>query len=348
MKVAVVSAAALPSPAPSYGGLESIAAYTAEALARDHEVTLFAAQGSRTEKATLFETVPPSYEPSREWPVEGAAWRKMAPELARFDVVFDHSHAFWAWKLKLERPRIRVVKVVHDLLPSFTPPPPGSYDVLAGVSRFHAKFLGARWGVPVAHLYNGIPTERMTYRAKKQGYLLYLSRLDPGKGAHVFLDILGRIGSPPAILAGDDDPAHGIDPRYRDRICERATRMGVDYLGAVSPEHKLELIANARAMVVPLDDPYREVFGIWIVESLASGTPVFTLDKGACQELVTRQSGGVADTAENLGEGIRAFVRGDFEFDPIACLEQGLKFDIGRTGQAYRELVTSLTRDDAS
>ena len=98
-------------------------------------------------------------------------------------------------------------------------------------------------------------------------------------------------------------------------------------------------------MLVPLADPYREVFGIWMVEALAAGTPVFTLDKGACQELVTRMTGGVADTAENLTEGLRLFLKGDFEFDPKACRQRALRFDIRVTSMDYAEVAESLMKD---
>ena len=342
MKVAVVSAAALPSPAPSYGGLESIAAYVAEELSEQHEVTMFAAQGSRTTKATLFETVPPQYEPSRDWPVEGAAWKRMEPELPKFDVVIDMSHAFHAYRHKLAHPEARVVKVVHDQLPSRTSPPPGSYDVLAGVSKFHAKLLEHYWGVPVTHLYNGIPTEQLHFSNRKDGYLLFLSRLDPGKGAHVFLNLVDKLGRPPAILAGDDDLRHGIDPHYRRAVLYRCVELGVDYRGQVTDAEKKELLAHARAVVVPLADPYREVFGIWIVEALASGTPVFTTAKGACEELMTRMSGAVAVNEDYLLEGLRRFLAGEFEFDPQTCREQARKFDISASGRAYEAVVRSL------
>jgi glycosyltransferase involved in cell wall biosynthesis len=345
MKVAVVSAAALPSPAPSYGGLESIAAYTAESLAEKHDVTLFAAKGSRTEKATLFETVAPAYEPSADFPIEHAAWEMMKDELPKFDVVFDHSHAFHAFRLKRQNRKVKVVKVFHDLLCSRTPPPRDTYDLLCGVSKFHGKFLEAQWGVPVGHLYNGIPTERLTYSAQKKDYILFLSRMDPGKGAHVFLDILqGLDDLPHAIIAGDDDPQHGISNEYRRMIAQRAGWLGVDYLGEVSDDKKKELLAGARMVLVPLADPYREVFGIWMVEALASGTPVFTLDKGACSEILNRKVGGVADTPENLRLGLQAWLRNDFEFDPLVCRTWGQRFDIRVTGEAYCETVDSLTK----
>ncbi len=340
MKVAVVSAAALPSPAPSYGGLESIAAYVAEALAEQHDVTMFAAKGSRANKATLVETVEPQFEPAPGWPVEGAAWRMMELELPKFDWVIDMSHAFHAYRLKLAHPEVHVLKVVHDYYPCETPPPAGSYDLLAGVSRFHAKFLEGRWQTPVTHLYNGIPTDQLAYSSTKDDYLLFLSRLDPGKGAHVFLDLIEKTGAK-GIIAGEDDLAHGIPQDYRRQILYRANQLGVRYLGTVTDARKKELLARAKAVVVPLDEPYREVFGIWMIEAMASGTPVFTTARGACEELVTRMTGAVATNAEVLEGGLRLFLKGDFEFDPVTCRERARCFDISRTVKAYGTVVES-------
>jgi len=153
---------------------------------------------------------------------------------------------------------------------------------------------------------------------------------------------VAKLGHPRAILAGDDSPQHGISPAYRRLIVHEAVRLGVDYRGLVTDAEKKELIAHAKAMVVPLADPYREVFGIWMVEALAAGTPVFTLDKGACREIVTRQVGGVADTAENLAEGLRLFLRGDFEFHPLHCRSRALRFDISETVLEYNRVAESL------
>jgi glycosyltransferase involved in cell wall biosynthesis len=343
VKVAVVSTAAVPSPPPTYGGMETINYHVAEALAaRGHEVTLFATKGSHTVKASLFETVNPQYEPDRSFPIEGAAWKMMEPELPKFDVVFDGTHSFHAYRLKLEHPDIHVVKVFHDFFPSQTPPPLGSYDLIAGVSKFHARWLSDRWGVPTIALYNGIPTDDLPYSPAKEDYLLFLSRLDPGKGAHTFLDIVADLGSPPAVLAGDDSLEHAISPVYRRLILHQAVKLGVDYRGLVGDAEKKELLLHAKAMVVPLADPYREVFGIWMVEALAAGTPVFTLDKGACQEIVTRQCGGVADTAENLTAGLKLFLEGGFEFNPLICRGRSLRFDIKETSLDYERVATSL------
>lgn len=345
MRIGVVSASALPSPpgAAAYGGLEAIAAYSAEALAEAHpDTTLFGAKGSRTTRARLFETVDASYEPDLSWPVERSAWEKMRPELERMDVVVDHTHGFWAHLLKPERPGIHVAKVIHDLFPWESSPPSGSTDAVLGVSDFHGQFLQERWGTPVDHIYNGIPTGALTFSEQKEDYLLFLSRLDPGKGAHHFLDIAQKLGGVRAVIAGDDNPMHGINYHYRDGILHRAVSMGVDYRGLVTDREKKDLLAHARAVVVPLADPYMEVFGIWIVEALASGTPVFTTDRGAPREIVTAATGVVAEDHTGLVTPLRRLVAGQDVYPPRDCRARAQEFDVSVMGGNYRRLVRAL------
>src|SRR5208282_1253167 len=98
---------------------------------------------------------------------------------------------------------------------------------------------------------------------------------------------------------------------------------------------------HAKAVVVPLAEPYREVFGIWMVEAMASGTPVFTTALGACEELVVRMTGGVATNPEVLETGLRMFLKGDFEFDPGMCRRRAQLFDIRETVKAYGTVVES-------
>jgi glycosyltransferase involved in cell wall biosynthesis len=56
------------------------------------------------------------------------------------------------------------------------------------------------------------------------------------------------------------------------------------YLGEVSHERKLELLANARALLFPIR--WNEPFGMVMLESMACGTPVLAFPEGAVPEVV--------------------------------------------------------------
>ena len=56
------------------------------------------------------------------------------------------------------------------------------------------------------------------------------------------------------------------------------------YLGEVPHERKLELLANARALLFPIR--WNEPFGMVMLESLACGTPVLAFPEGAAPEVI--------------------------------------------------------------
>lgn len=338
MKVAVISSTATVTPPRTYGGLEAICAYSAEALAEDHDVTLFAARGSSTCRAALFETIEPDFSLRGE----RQAWEVSKSALSSFDVVVDHSHRFESFRAKLQWPRLSVLKVFHGTIPARSPPPPNSYNVMAGVSQWHSTYLHDQWKVPIATLYNGIPINRFVWSDRKDDFLLFLSRLDPGKGAHHFVDLCASLGVR-GIIAGNDDTRLGIQASYRDSIIQATQEHGLDYRGAVSEEEKIRLLTKARAVVVPLADQYREAFGIFIIEALASGTPVFTTDRGAPAELIAPGTGVVSPNIQSMQVSLRDFLDGRLSFDSRVCLEHAKRFDVGELGKRYRDTVLKMT-----
>ena len=317
-RIAVISGFALETPPVGYGGLEWVAYLNAEYLAeRGYDVTLIASRGSRAPpRCRLMETVEPSF-----FGAEARAWRVYGDRLDGFDYVIDHSHSFHAFRAKIRNPELKVLKVVHDLAPWLSPPPRNSYDVMAGVSMWHAEHLSNLYGIECEYLHHGLPIGDFPFKAKKEGYLLFLSRISPGKGAHVFIDICGELGAD-GIMAGDDDVMHGIDPWYRDYVMRRAQEEGIEYLGRVSHEEKLELLKNAEALVLPLQPPYYEVFGLVIVEAQACGTPVFVTDRGAPRELVRQgRTGFVLKDKEEIVGKLRAYMDGEITISPRECRE---------------------------
>jgi len=340
MRAVIISCFAIESPPRGYGGAEAQAYYLAHGLARrGHEVLLVGAKGSRCEGAQVLEVVEPAY---RGLAIEEEAYRKYRDEVLAFkpDVIYDHTHFFSAYRLKLRHPKLRVIKTFHDLMPAHTPPPKGSYDCMVAVSKFHAKYLEDKWGLShgtVKPIYNGIDVERFPFQEKKENWFLFFSRMAEGKGAYQAVRLARKHGFK-LVVAGEDSVEKGNDPAYVWKVIRECDGEKIRYLGRVSEEAKLELLSRAKALILPYPDPksYQEVFGCVVLEASASGTPVLTVRNGAMEELISHgETGFIADHWEELA---KYFERVD-AIKPEACREWVKNnFDIDRMITNYRSI----------
>lgn len=105
------------------------------------------------------------------------------------------------------------------------------------------------------------------FRAEKDDYFLFVGRMTELKGPHVASQICDILGVP-LILAGPGD----LRVPYGE------------YVGEVGPERRGELMAGAKALIMPT--LYLEPFGNVAVEAQASGTPVISTPWGAMTETV--------------------------------------------------------------
>jgi len=71
---------------------------------------------------------------------------------------------------------------------------------------------------------------------------------------------------------------------YVFRVMKKANENGFSYLGKVSLEKKLELLADAKVVLLPYREEYMGVFEIVFVEAMATGTPVITTRLSSAEE----------------------------------------------------------------
>lgn len=299
MKVAVISGFAVETPPRSYGGLEAIAYYRAEAYRRlGHEVTLIASMGSKApKKVDLMEVVYPSFSID----AERKAFEKYAEYLGEFDLIDDETHLKLAVKPMSDIGK-RVIAVYHDFMPP-SPPPPENAKVF-GVSNFHADMLSIRYSMPFNYIYNCVSLDKYRPSFRKENYYLWMNRVS--KGALLFVRLC-NMNKWECIVAGDDNMMHGIDPSYRDAVIRECSKGNCWYMGGVDEKTKKELIGKARATIGIFEPSYWEVFGIWMIESMAMATPVISFDRGSMREVlpsewVVHTIRELREKAENLSE----------------------------------------------
>ena len=279
MRVGVISSIAHRTPPRGYGPWEQVASTLTEGLvALGHDVTLFATADSIT-SARLIARAPTGYEEDLTLDAKvheslhiSAAFERAA----EFDVL---SNQFDFLPLTYSRlVRTPVVTTIHGFSSAAILPVYRAYDDIA---RYVAISAADRHPdlTYEATIHHGLELANFTFQPTTGGYLLFLGRIHPDKGAHRAIEVARRAGLP-LILAGIiQDQAY-----FRELIEPQLREPGVSYLGPVGPAERDRLLGGALALVHLIS--FAEPFGLSVVESLATGTPVIANPLGSLPELI--------------------------------------------------------------
>ena len=152
----------------------------------------------------------------------------------------------------------------------------------------------------LATCHNAIAMDSYPFHPDNDGYLLFLGRMSPDKGAHHAVALARETGLP-MILAGkmqDVEERHHFEANVKPLLGGN-----IEYVGEVSHDEKVRLLQNARATVFPIQWP--EPFGLVMVESMACGTPVVATRLGAVPEVIEQgRSGIIVDSPAELAAAV--------------------------------------------
>jgi glycosyltransferase involved in cell wall biosynthesis len=146
--------------------------------------------------------------------------------------------------------------------------------------------------------------------------LVFLSRVEPIKGAHLAIDVARQVGRR-LVIAGNHGEEGEIGRYWREQIVPHLGRDAVEYIGPVDDRQKNDLLGGAAALLVPVQ--WDEPFGIVFAEALACGTPVISCPRGALLEIVRDgREGFLADTVEGLAGAVGRLA----SIDRAACRQR--------------------------
>lgn len=346
MKIAILAPLSNPVPPELYGGTERVVStLTEELVRRGHDVTLFASGDSRTA--------------ARLVPMcEKALWKvadQGADRLARIEMLamlsdayrrageFDviHAHTDEEYTPAFARlTRTPTVLTLHGRLD--LSPYPWECERLQVTSLVSVSMAQRR---PLRHLdlpwagvvHNGIPIERFPFFPEPGEYLAFVGRITPDKRPDLAVKVAREAGLPLKVAAA----VHSVDTDYwRDEIRPLFRADDVEFLGEINDEEKAELFGGALATLFPSDWP--EPFGMVMPESMATGTPVIALDRGAAREVV--EPGVSGFICQDGAEMVRAVGAVD-QLDRALCRKQAARFSAQRLAEDYEKIYSAAVAD---
>ncbi len=144
----------------------------------------------------------------------------------------------------------------------------------------------------VATIHHGIDMSAFELGEGAGGYLLFLGRIHPDKGAVEAIHVAGRAGLPLVIAGIVQDAGY-----FEQQVAPLVDGDRVRYVGAVGRPEVAQLLSGALALlhIVNFDEP----FGFSVIESMACGTPVIATRRGSMPELVRPgENGFIADSPD--------------------------------------------------
>lgn len=312
MRIGLLGPITWRTPPRRYGPWEQVVSHLAEGLVRrGHEVTLFATQDSLT-RARLVSVCPRPLGESPELDPKVYEYLHIAEALRHardgaFDILHNHFNCYPLAFADLVP--VPIVTTLHGsaLLEPATRTIYRRYAHLPYVSISDAEQEGLPELRYVATVYNGVDLSQFTFSDRPQGYLAFLGRMSPKKGAHLAIEVARRTGLPlkMAAIIPPDERAF-----FEREIAPHLDGRRIEYVGEVGPQERDRFLGGALALLHLCTVP--EPFGLALVEAQACGTPVIGMGLGAVPEVVRHgQTGFVAQTLEEAVEAVRRIERID-------------------------------------
>jgi glycosyltransferase involved in cell wall biosynthesis len=342
MKILVPTDPFLPVPPVHYGGVERIvAALVSELRRRGHEVGLVAHSES-TASTDYFLGWPHSDPNSPLSHARNAL--ALLNAVARFQPSIIHSFSRLAYLAPLllgSTPKVmsyqRATGGARNRIAASLA---GRALTFTGCSKFIAD-MGAKHGGVWYAIPNFVDTQlyRFSPTVREDAPLVFLSRIESIKGAHIAIDVAKRTGRR-LLVAGNHAEQGGEHEYWESDIKPQLGRNGIEYIGPVDDRLKIDLLGSAAALIVPIQ--WDEPFGIVFAEALACGTPVIACPRGALPEIV--RDGIEGFLVRNTDEACRA-VREIGSIDRRQCrirAEQSFSADV--VISRYEALYETLLR----
>ncbi len=319
MRIAQIAPLAEAVPPALYGGTERVVSWlTEELVGQGHDVTLFAAGGSKTAAKLVVGC-------DRALRLNGVVdhtasnlvmLEHVRRQAAQFDIIHCHidilqyavfrdlGHKFVSTLHgRLDRPDLWPLYEAYRHMP------------LISISNRQREPMPANvnWAATV---YHGLPAAVCPFDAEGGDYLAFLGRISPEKRPDRAIEIAIRTGVRLKLAAKVDE----VDREYFDEVIKpMLDHPLIEFIGEIDEGQKSAFLGGARALLFPVD--WVEPFGLVMIEAMSAGTPVIAWRNGSVPEIIEEgRSGLIVDSTDMAVEAVgratmmdRSVVRRSFE-----------------------------------
>jgi glycosyltransferase involved in cell wall biosynthesis len=335
MRIGLISPPWLAVPPTGYGGTERVIDTLARALLEiGHDVVLLTT-GDSTCPVPRRVTLPHSVGTEQASPALELRHVIAAYEQARAaDVAVVHDHTLVGPFFARRFPWLPVVTTNHgpfqgDLVDVYR----SMAELTPVIAISHNQAVEAkRLGIPVeAVIHHGVHPADYPVGTGRGGYAAFVGRMSSTKGVDVACRLAREAGIPLRIAAKQREPG---EHEYFESCVRPLLGGSIEFLGELSRGDTLTLMGHAVCLLNPIAWP--EPFGLVMLESLATGTPVVGTPAGAAPEIVDDGTTGFLRTGRR--ELLDALRRVE-ELDRRSC-RAAVEARFTATGMARRHIQT--------
>lgn len=303
-----------------YSPVEKQVFLVAQELAKKHEITIACLKGSTVPKGCNIHEAQDSN--------EERAYQSYKSMLEQFDAILDFSNLKYSYIYKHEKkPALPVYGVCYAYQAAgYQTAPPVPFPRMIGTSDAMCKAMIAKLGCMFKKVHFApMPKPDNSEIGGPRERLLFLGRLEKGKGAAIAVDLARQLRVGLDVIGEDVCTS---DQRHTILLLQKADGRLVNIYGRVTESVKHEFLSRAKALVMP----YVEDVSAWtcqtILEAFQYGTPVITLNKGAVSEFVQNgETGYICDSLDELPAAVDNINAGAFSPEKCIATAKGLSVE---------------------
>jgi glycosyltransferase involved in cell wall biosynthesis len=302
-------------------------------VAHGHEVTLFASADAHTSARLC-----PTTQRSLRRQMTGDELINVAPYLhlamlstvyqraAEFDLIHSHvDHLTFPFTRLTRTPTLTTMHGRLDCYPEV------ALVSVTIAQRQPLHEIPLNW---VGCLSNGIALDHFPFQHDRGDYLAFVGRIAIEKRPDWAVEVARRSGLPLKVGAKVDPTDQAY---WETEIAPLFQAHEVEFLGEVSEQEKAALLGSAYATIFPAEG--LEPFGLVVVESLACGTPVIAMRRGAVPEVLRDGvSGFICDSVDEMVAAVARIP----QLDRSACRREAQRFGASRMCESYEQIYTHL------